>query len=105
MDKAEAALNNIMERIDGLVGSDIIIYRLRKVIYESGKSIPGDLAIVALNDTVYSRFMNPPLTSVPFPSYDIGKAAISAIIDKLENGSTKELSKAFETELVKRESS
>jgi len=104
MDIAEATLKNLLNEIDGLIGSDLIIYRLRKIIYESGKRIPEDLAIVGINDTVYSRFMNPPLTAVPFPSHKIGTEAIKSIISRLENERTDDISKAFETDIIKRES-
>lgn len=104
MDIAEATLKNLIKSIDGLVGSDGIIYRLRNVIYESGKRIPEDLAIVGINDTVYSRFMNPPLTAVPFPSQKIGAEAIKSIISRLETGRTDDISKAFETKILRRES-
>ncbi|RCX09339.1 DNA-binding LacI/PurR family transcriptional regulator [Anaerobacterium chartisolvens] len=102
MNVAEEALRGILSSIDGLVGSDVIIYRLRKVLYESGKSIPEDIAIVGINDTVYSRFMRPSLTSVPFPSHEIGTAAIKAIISRLEMGRSEDISRIFETEIISR---
>lgn len=104
MDKIEAGLKTVIGRVDGLVGSDAIIYRLRKVIYEMGKKIPEDLSIVGINDTVYSRFMNPPLTAVPFPSREIGEQAVKALMSRLENGRTEDIIKFIDTDLVIRES-
>ncbi len=105
MDKAEAGLKKLINKADGLIGSDVIIYRLRKVIYESGKKIPEDLAIVGINDTVYSRFMKPPLTAVPFPSEKIGEEAVNALINRIENGRTEAITKYFDTDIFIRESS
>ncbi len=104
LDKAEADLKAILKKADGLIGSDIIIYRLRKVIYGSGKKIPKDLSIIGINDTVYSRFMNPPLTAVPFPSRKIGEEAVKALMDRLENGRTEDITRIISTDLVMRES-
>jgi len=104
MDKLEANLKTVINRVDGLVGSDVIIYRLRKVIYGTGKKIPKDLSIVSINDTVYSRFMNPPLTALPFPSREIGEEAVKALISRLETGRTEDIFKFIDTVIVIRES-
>lgn len=104
MEVAEKTLRSLLGHIDGLVGSDVIIYRLKKAIYESGKKIPADLAIIGINDTVYSRFMYPPLTSIPFPSYKIGTEAIKAIISRIETFRSDDINKGFATDIVIRES-
>ena len=65
---------------------------------------PSDLSIVGINDTAYSRFMNPPLTVLPFTAKQIGEEAIKLIIGKLENKITGEISRSFKTELIIRES-
>lgn len=105
MDKAETSLKALLDRADGLVGSDVIIYKLRKTIYEAGIKIPKHFSVVGINDTVYSRFMNPPLSAVPFPSEEIGEAAVKALKDKIEKVSTEDINKLFDSELIVRESS
>ncbi|NLC67632.1 MAG: substrate-binding domain-containing protein [Clostridiaceae bacterium] len=102
--KVEKALEGLIGKIDGLVASDYFIYRLRRIIYASGKKVPSDLSIVGINDTAYSRFMNPPLTVLPFTAKQIGEEAIKLIIGKLENKITGEISRSFKTELIIRES-
>ena len=103
-ENVKADFNAVVDRVDGLVGSDGIIYRLRKLIYGTRKNIPEDLSIVGINDTVYSRFMNPPLTAVPFPSREIGEAAVKALMSRLESGRTEDIFKFISTDLVIRES-
>ena len=104
LDKAEANLKVMIEEADGLIGSDVVIYRLRKAIYSSGKKIPEDLSIVGINDTVYARFMKPPLSAVPFPSRKIGEEAVKALMDRLENGRKEDMVKFFDTDIIIRES-
>lgn len=105
MDRARKELELLLPGIDGLIGSDFVIYKLRKALEQVNKKIPGELSIVSLNDTVYSRFMEPPLTSVPFPSEKIGTEAVKAVIKNLEEGPTEKQHREFETEIIVRGSS
>lgn len=104
MESAEVGLKSVVDRIDGLIASDYVIYKLRKIFSEKERKIPEDISIVGINDLVYSRFMDPPLTSVRFPSEQIGEAAIKAIMDKVDNRNGGEICKSFIPELIIRSS-
>ena len=102
-DKFTGAMMN-HQYVDGVVVSDFLIYRYRKCILQANRIIPDDLSIVSINDTVYSRFMEPPLTSVPFPSIQIGKKAAEIIIDRIEGKTFKHIHEYIVEDLVKRRS-
>ncbi len=90
--------------VDGLVASDILIYKYRKSLYESNRTVPDNLSIVSINDTVYSKFMEPPLTTVPFPSTQIGKKAAEIITDRIEGKTYKHIHEYIVEDLVRRRS-
>lgn len=53
--------------------SDAIAIGAMKAILEHGLRIPEDISIVGFNDEETSAYMNPPLTTVHAPSYDMGQ--------------------------------
>lgn len=99
----EAVLAGHIRQIDGLVASDLFIYKARRIIEESGLQIPRDLGIVGINNTVYARFMHPPFSSMPFPSAEIGQAAIEALTGQLANSRRQPVKRLFFTEMVQRD--
>ncbi|NJD04077.1 MAG: LacI family transcriptional regulator [Ruminiclostridium sp.] len=103
-ENAEDVLRQHIQGVDGIVASDFFIYKARKVIYESTKHIQKGLSIIGINDTVYSRFMNPPISAVPYPSLEIGKAAIEALTDRIENKREIDMEKTFDPEIIIRSS-
>ncbi len=92
-------IKNLIRSIDGLVASDHLVYKMRKAIYESEKKIPEEISIVGINDTVYSRFMNPPLTAIPNPSAEIGREALKMIMERIEKKRTTSLERSFTAEI------
>ncbi len=75
---------DILPEIDGLIAPDQIIYKLKETILDCGKKIPGELSIVGINDTLYSKLLSPPLTSIAFPVDKIGEHAINTVIGRIE---------------------
>lgn len=100
----ELIIAGMINKSDGLIASDYLIYKGRKAIYDSKKRIPEDLSIVGINDTVYSRFMSPPLTAMPHPSCEIGREALNMLMDRLENNRNFIMEKSFVSDLIVRSS-
>lgn len=90
--------------VDGLVASDILIYKYRKCLSQANRIIPDNLSIVSINDTVYSRYMDPPLTTVPFPSIRIGEKAAKIITDRIEGKTYEYIHEYIVDNLVMRKS-
>lgn len=89
---------------NALVASDILIYKYKKSILKAKRTVPDDFSVVGINDTVYSRFMQPPLTTVPFPSVEIGKKAAKIITDRIEGQDYAKVHEYIVSDLVKRKS-
>ncbi len=55
-----------------------------KAIFEAGKEIPKDIALVGYDDIEISEYLFPPLTTIRQPSYQIGHSAAKILVDKIE---------------------
>lgn len=74
----------ILPQIDSLIAPDSVLVQVNDLICQSGKAIPNQLSLVGINDTLYSRLYNPPLTSIAFPVERIGRHAIAKLIKRIE---------------------
>ena len=68
-----------------------------------GRSVPTDLSIVGFDDIQYTAFMNPTLTTVHLPLYELGVLACERLVGRIreKQGSVQEV---LPTHLVLRES-
>lgn len=75
-------------------------------IREDGFRIPDDIALVGFSDNPTVSLIDPPLTTVRQPAYDIGKAAASLLLEHIRLKNKKYTAKAItlETELIIRKS-
>lgn len=83
-----AKLERILPQIDSLIAPDTVLVQLNELIQRCGKEVPRELSLVGINDTVYSRMFNPPLTSIVFPVERIGRHAINKLIKRIEGSET-----------------
>jgi DNA-binding LacI/PurR family transcriptional regulator len=91
---------------DGLVVvSDRLAIGAMSAMRARGVKVPEDLAIVSFNDEPICTIVTPTLTSVSQPTMEMGRMAMSLLINQIEKeGSSSEV-KVFKTELKIRESS
>ena len=68
-----------------LVCDDTRAIILERAIREAGLSIPNDVSIISFNNSIFSRLMNPPLTSIDVNSKQLGIEAASQLIKHIEN--------------------
>jgi LacI family transcriptional regulator/LacI family repressor for deo operon, udp, cdd, tsx, nupC, and nupG len=52
---------------------------------EHGLSIPNEIAIVGFDDAPWAKLLDPPLTTVEQPTYEIGQQAAQQLLDRLEH--------------------
>ncbi|WP_176015093.1 LacI family DNA-binding transcriptional regulator [Victivallis sp. Marseille-Q1083] len=71
---------------------------------EAGINIPDELAVFGFDNVAFSQFTNPPLSTVDFTKFEIGRAAASGLLD-LINGKEKKINLMFKSNLVLRRSS
>ncbi len=71
-----------------------------KAVKEAGLNVPQDISIICYIDSELMSLLDPPLTAVRLPYYDMGKKAAELL---LENHNDKK-KWIFETELAIRDS-
>lgn len=72
-----------------------VIHQLRKL----GLDIPGDVSVVGFDDLFLSEAFYPPLTTVSQPRTEIGRAAMTMLLDMLTGGPTPRKSAMLPTTL------
>ncbi|MFW5986017.1 MAG: LacI family DNA-binding transcriptional regulator [Halanaerobiales bacterium] len=67
-----------------IVGTDTMALGVLSAIEESGLSIPDDIAITGFDNSPNSKFYYPPLTTLKYPNYEMGKLAARSIMKRLK---------------------
>ncbi|HEX7556696.1 MAG TPA: LacI family DNA-binding transcriptional regulator [Leptolinea sp.] len=76
-----------------------------KAIQFKGLQIPDDISIIGLMDNSISELITPPLTSIGFPSHDMGYEAAKILISQLEKDDYSPRQMLLRPELIVRGSS
>ena len=103
--KAEALLSK-KERPDAFFClNDPIAIMVMQIIKSKNFNIPNDVSIIGFTNEPVSQYIEPSLTTVSQPSYEIGEMAASLFIEQIENKeSFIPVTKVLPTELVIRNS-
>ena len=83
--------------------NDLIAFGAYRYIREIGLSIPNDISLIGFDDVHFSGIIDPPLSTICQPIYDVGRAATSKLI-RLINREQVESRTVFNSELVVRQS-
>lgn len=74
-------------------------------IKDMGLKIPKDISLVGYDETVWSMHLNPPLTTVNQPSYEMGELAAKRLIELIEKkGERNPITSILQPNLIIRES-
>lgn len=74
------------------VGCDEMAFGVVRALTESGRSVPGEVSVVGVDDIDLAAFATPALTTVRQPFEDVGRAAARRVIDQIEQLGTNGLS-------------
>lgn len=74
------------EAVDGIFcASDLIALGSMRAVHEKGSKVPEDIKIIGFDDIYVSQYLNPPLTTIRQPIYQIGYQASKALIEFIES--------------------
>jgi len=79
----EAAQTLLSEHpgITGVVaGNDLVAIGIIAAAAERGRSCPGEISVVGFNDMLLAGRLQPPLTTVRIPQYDVGARAAELLM-------------------------
>lgn len=68
-----------------VVSDDMLALALERTCVQMKLSIPGDISIIAFNNSLYAQLSSPQLTAVDINSYRLGQEAADQLINHAEN--------------------
>jgi LacI family transcriptional regulator len=86
------------------VASDTLAYGAKAALRERGLNVPQDIAMVGFDDLPFSRFTDPPLTSVRLPAVDLAREAADMLLHLLRGEEPERKQLILDTQLVVRQS-
>ncbi|MFN8373765.1 MAG: substrate-binding domain-containing protein [Anaerolineae bacterium] len=57
------------------IGSDLVALGAVNIIHQRGLHIPHDISVIGFDDLMFSQYLQPPLTTIHLPPYDLGRRA------------------------------
>ena len=84
--------------------NDLMAVGLVSAAQALGCLIPEDLAVVGFDDVRLASFINPPLTTIAQPKYDIGRIATTMLLERISNPDMPPRQQTLKTELIVRRS-
>jgi LacI family transcriptional regulator len=86
------------------VASDVVAIGAMAAIRERGLHIPKDVAVVGYDDIPFSRYTDPPLTTIHLPAFDLGRGACNLLIRLIQHDQPENFHIRLGTHLVIRKS-
>jgi len=65
------------------VTSDVVAIGAIAGLRDAGLSVPGDVSVVSFDDIPLAAYLDPPLTTIRLPAYDLGLTAGRAILERI----------------------
>ncbi len=108
VEAGQQTMQRLLERPDpptAVFGSsDVLAIGAMRAIEERGLRVPQDVAVVGYNNIDLAAWVKPALTTVTAPSYDMGVAAMTMLLDLLAGRPVKKRRVTLPTRLVVRQS-
>lgn len=86
------------------VASDLVAFGALVAVRERGLTVPDDIALVGFDDVQLAHYVDPPLTTVRLPAYELGHRAAMLLTRLIGEEPVQELGVLLQTELVVRQS-
>jgi LacI family transcriptional regulator len=104
--RATGKLLDLPLKPDAIFGiNDTVAFAAMKEIKRRGFRIPEDIALVGFTDEFHATVVDPTLTSITHPTFEIGQAAARLFFNQIENPRSEPRQAVLNTKLVVRKSS
>lgn len=100
-------VNELLKKghMDGICcGNDLIAIGAIRALKEKGLKVPDEVKVIGFDDISISKYVEPPLTTIRQPIYEIGRESVNMLLSIIEKGKTK-MHKVLTVTLVERGSS
>ncbi len=85
-------------------GNDPMALGLLRALHEEGRELPGELSVVGFDDCPEAAFFTPPLTTIRQDFMEVGRRALTLMLEEIETGSRDAACPPVPPELVVRQS-
>lgn len=104
-----AILKNLLKeenKLDGIFAmNDLVAIEIIHHLKKDGYKIPEDIAMVGFNNETISQFIDPPLTTVESPAWELGRKSCEILIQHIKKEDYPVQSEVIKSKLIIRESS
>ncbi len=98
-------LLNMADRPDAVFAiNDMAAIEMMHIIKNRGLRIPDDIAIMGFNNENICRYVEPSLTSIDHPAYDMGTVATKLLLQQLKAGESRPEKRLIKSQLIPRQS-
>ena len=98
----------LLERSPGLtaifVHSDVMAIGVLSALWQAGRRVPADVAVVSCDDIPFAEFLTPPLTTVRVPLAETGRQAVELLLRSIAGEPVPERTPLLPVELIVRDS-
>lgn len=82
-------------------GNDLIAIGSIRALKEKNIKVPDEVKVIGFDDISISQYMDPPLTTIKQPIYEMGEEAVRMLVSIIEKKDT-EMAKVLKTKLIER---
>ncbi|MBM3471029.1 MAG: LacI family transcriptional regulator [Armatimonadetes bacterium] len=100
----EALLSRRVKFTAIVAANDLMAIGAMEDLHRRGRRLPGDVAVVGFDDITFASLVEPPLTTVAQPKYQMGRLAMERLLELLNGGASRPRRLVLEPRLVVRES-
>ncbi|WP_416147471.1 LacI family DNA-binding transcriptional regulator [Salipaludibacillus sp. HK11] len=84
------------------VSNDTMVIGAYKAVSELGLRIPEDISIIGFDNSFFSSYLNPPLTTIEISFFDVAKRATTLLIESIEQEEQRGIVEKVNATLIKR---
>ena len=98
-------LFNLQQKPDGIFAiNDMTALEMMHILKKRGLSIPKDVAVLGFNNETICRLVEPSLSSIDHPAFDMGAAAAEILLKQISKNEILQEKRLIKSRLVVRES-
>lgn len=103
---AKKELPNFFDRGITIIGcaTDNIAIAVMKALGDLGKSVPEDFSLFGFGGYDITSYLNPTITTIRYPYYDIGQAGVSHLLELIQNRDMQPANITLPNKLIRHES-
>ena len=97
-------LNHSVPPTAVFAASDVLAMGALSAVKDKGLKVPGDVSLAGFDDIEFAAYLDPPLTTVRIPAFEMGQLAVKALIELIDKGPEQVRQYTLETDLIVRQS-